>query len=170
MLRVYRSESPLLDYINFQFYRTPGFSGIRTDDGQSVYNACMFLIGNLDLTTKENYLDWVQTWKDIVMMLSGYNHAFKRPKSYLPEYERTLRSTMRLVAKERYVDLTTVDETEVNKIRNVAKDRIENFSSFLSTALTQLYAARATGKLATSAIVMMTRDNVTSPRLLRSAA
>lgn len=153
MIRVYRSDSPLLDYINVQMYRSPAYFGLKNEDGKIVYDQVMYLIGNLDLSSKENYLSWVDTWKKVNRILSDLNHDYKRPKTYSLNYTNTLENTFALIVKEETQKGFVVECSDRNRLMDRAAHRIETYTVWASKALTALYAARQTGKLATSAIV-----------------
>lgn len=157
MFTIHTSESPLLDYINFKTYRNIEFQGLTKDLGKDVYDNVMVLIGNMDLSSHENYLTWLYVWKQVNALLSKYNHHLKRPKNYSDVYENIMWATRRQIARERgYTTPNQMDEMRAS-INAEFMARRESYIAWAEKSLTALYNARATGKLATSHIVTMNR-------------
>lgn len=156
MFTVHTSESPLLDYINLRTYRNIEVEGLSKDLGKAVYDNVMVLIGNMDLSSHENYLTWVSVWKQVNALLSKYNHHLKRPKSYSATYENILVATRRQICRDHKIGHEQYSEKLplINDVFNMRKD---DYLKWTEKSLTALYNARMNGKLATSQIVLMNR-------------
>ena len=164
-------DSPLLDYINFTQYRDIKMVGIHKDDGKLVYDAALYLIANMNVSSHEDYLVWVDNWKKVVAILSDYNHTLKRRKYPSTAYLEIYGATFRNISKERQntwmvsgdglsaSELAVVPGREemIGAIHALTEERIRDFLKHSGNALTALYNARQVGKLATSHIVAMNR-------------
>lgn len=156
MFTIHTSDSPLLDYINFRTYRNIEVEGLTNALGKEVYDNVMVLIGNMDLSSHENYLTWVSVWKQVNALLSKYNHHLKRPKVYSEVYQNIYVATKRQICRDWKIGNDEYSEKLIH-IEEVFVSRRENYIMWAEKSLTALYNARMNGKLATSQIVLMNR-------------
>lgn len=154
MFRVFTSDSPLLGAVNLQQYRYPLSFGLMKNDGEQAYDSALALIAMMDLSSKEAYLDWRACWKDMVAELSELSHILKRPK-YSEDCRNLRRYTLPIISADFNVKMSNEEELEQRW-----NDRREVTLAWVSSALTLLYKARMTGKLATSQLHAMSRQMV----------
>lgn len=157
MFTIHTSDSPLLDYINFKSYRNIEVQGLTKDLGKEVYGNVMVLIGNMDLSTHENYLTWLYVWKQVNSLLSKYNHHLKRPKNYSTVYESILHASQKQIAREWEIRSQDEYNQRLQFVNEEFVARREQYIAWAEKSLTALYNARTNGKLASSHIVTMQR-------------